>query len=292
MQYPLATVGTVVTLAVSFFVERIGSLIIHRHSGTQQQRYTWKSNLQLTMLLVAAAIVSVLWIRLFHNKGTFLGLLGAGLAVALREPLLSIAGRISIWASHVYRIGDRIEFQHMAGDVIDIGIFYTRLLEIGNWVGGDQATGRIVQFPNSSVYQHSVYNYTRDFSFIWDEVVLPVTYGSDIREATKILVSAGKEYTRKFLPNAESEIVELREALLIPDVKLEPSVFMRVTSNYVELTLRYLVFPRQRRVAASYLYERIFQLVRENERIDIGSSTMDLTVHPPQKKSAQEDRVA
>src|SRR6185437_2184724 len=123
------------------------------------------------------------------------GILGAGLAIALREPLLSLAGRLSIWAGNMYRVGDRIEFQNMAGDVVRIGIFYTRMLEIGNWVHADQATGRFVQFPNSLVYQTSIFNYTQNFRFIWDEIALPVTYGSDVAAARQIMEAAAHEVT-------------------------------------------------------------------------------------------------
>jgi small-conductance mechanosensitive channel len=235
--------------------------------------------------------IVILWGRLFPNKGTFFGLLGAGVALALKEPLLSIAGRLSIWFGHLYRVGDRIEFQNMAGDVIGIGVFYTRMLEIGNWIGGDQATGRIVQFPNASVYQHPVYNYTQNFSWIWDELTLPVTYASDVAAATEILVETGKEYTRDFLKPAAAEIEKLRASYLLPDLTLEPKVYTRVTSNYVELTMRYLVEPRKRRAAGSWLYAHIFERVQGNVQIGIASETLDLTVHPPEKKKARQQDV-
>lgn len=290
MPYPIATIGTLIAVVVGFVVDRIGVAIIGRQSGTPQQKYIRRTNFGLLITLAVALALVFLWARLFHNKGTFFGLVGAGLALALREPLLSIAGRLSIWAGHLYRVGDRIEFQSMAGDVIGIGIFYTRMLEIGNWIHGDQATGRIVQFPNSSVYQHPVYNYTQDFSYIWDELMLPVTYASDVAAATDILTSTGEEYTREFLEAAEGELEKLRSNYLLPDLNLKPTVFTKVTSNYVELTMRYLVNPRQRRTVSSWLYARIFDRVRQNAEISIGSDTMDLTVHPPEKKGAQEQR--
>jgi small-conductance mechanosensitive channel len=202
LAYPIATVGTAVVLIAAFLVDRIGVGILRRRPGTAQEKYIRRGNLGLLTTLAAVLALIVLWARLFQNKGTFFGLLGAGVALALREPLLSIAGRLSIWAGHMYRVGDRIEFQQMTGDVIGIGIFYTRMLEIGNWIHGDQATGRIVQFPNSSVYQHAIYNYTLNFSYIWDELMLPVTYTSDVAAAADILVKTGEEYTRDFLASA------------------------------------------------------------------------------------------
>jgi len=287
MQYPVATIGTAAAIVGAFLIDRIGVMLIRRAGGSSQQRYIRRTNLGLLITMAVIVVLVILWGRLLQNKGTFFGLLGAGLAFALREPLLSIAGRLSIWAGHLYRVGDRIEFQNMAGDVIGIGIFYTRMLEIGNWIKGDQATGRIVQFPNASVYQHPVYNYTQNFSYIWDELMLPVTYASDVAAASEILVKTGDEYTRDFLGPAAAEIERLRASFLLPDLNLKPTVYTRVTSNYVELTMRYLVDPRQRRPVNSWLFERIFERVSANPQIAISSETYDLTVHPPEQKDAQ-----
>ncbi|HEV2279319.1 MAG TPA: mechanosensitive ion channel domain-containing protein [Acidobacteriaceae bacterium] len=284
MTYPIASIGTGIALVAGFAIYGITAAIIRRGHGDDREQYMHRINARLVITIAVALAIAVLWARLLQNKGTFFGLIGAGLAVAMKEPLLSIAGRLSIWLGHLYRVGDRIEFQGMGGDVINIGVFYTRMLEIGNWIHGDQATGRIVQFPNSAVYQNSVYNYTQNFSFIWDELTLPVTYASDVPAATEILVTTGKEYTRDFLSSAQGELDKLRNDAVVPDLNLEPTVYTKVTSNYVELTMRYLVEPRKRRQASSWLYQRIFEKVCGNERISIGSDTMDLTVHGPGKK--------
>ncbi len=286
MPYPIATIGSAIVLIAALLADRIGVALLQRRGGTPQEKYIRRTNLGLLITLASIVVLIFLWARLFQNKGTFFGLLGAGIALALREPLLSIAGRLSIWAGHMYRVGDRIEFQNMAGDVIGIGIFYTRMLEIGNWIHADQTTGRIVQFPNASVYQHPVYNYTQNFSYIWDELMLPITYTSDVAAATEILVKTGEEYTRDFLESARGELARLQREFLLPDLNLEPTVYTKVTSNYVELRMRYPVDPRKRRAANSWLYARAFDRVQKNPDIGIGSDTMDLTVHPPEKREA------
>jgi small-conductance mechanosensitive channel len=284
MEYPLATLGTGAAILVAVAVERVGSAWIRRRTASRDQCIWFKSNLRFSLTLACGVVIAVLWFRLSQNKGTLFGILGAGLAIALREPLLSLAGRLSIWAGNMYRVGDRIEFQNMAGDVVRIGIFYTRMLEIGNWVHADQATGRFVQFPNSLVYQTSIFNYTQNFRFIWDEIALPVTYGSDVAAARQIMEAAAREVTEAMVRQAQTDIASTDESSLLPDLRVEPAVFTEVTSNYVSLTLRYVVDPRQRRQVRSDLYGRIFGLVRENENVTIGSDTMDLTVHPPEEK--------
>ncbi len=278
MQYPVATIGSLATIGVAFLVDRIGAAVIRRRATSDQQRYGWRGNLAIVITILTALVILFFWARLLEYKGTFFGLLGAGFALAMREPLLSVAGRLSIWAGHMYRVGDRIEFNGMIGDVVSIGFFYTRMLEIGKWIPADQATGRLVQFPNASVYQSPIFNYTQNFSFIWDEIQLPVTYSSDVLAATEILVEVGQEYTQKFVEPAQSEIQKMRSSFLLPDLTLKPVVYTKVTSNYVELTMRYLVDARHRRDANSWIYWHMLNRLRPHTDITIGSGTMNVTL--------------
>lgn len=224
-------------------------------------------------------MIGFIWAHLIWHPSTFLGLIGAGLAVALRDPLMSIAARLAIFAGHIYSVGDRVEVNQMKGDVIDIGFFYTRLMEIGNWIGGDQYTGRVVQFSNSILFGAPVFNYTQHFEYIWDEVMLPVTYRSNIKAASDILMDAGSKYTQKFLERAEKQLEGMQRYFLVPRFELEPNVYIKVTSNWIELTMRYVVDPKQRRTASTFIYEDIFAQVKDRKDIIIASETTDVTVH-------------
>jgi hypothetical protein len=84
-------------------------------------------------------------------------------------------------------------------------------LEIGNWIGGDQVSGRIVQLPVSKVFGNPIFNYTQNFNYIWDEVVLLITYDSNLDSATRTLVGVGGEYTKEYLKGAEAELEKLRQ---------------------------------------------------------------------------------
>src|ERR1700721_1798580 len=99
-----------------------------------------------------------------------LGIAGAGVAVALQDVLASIAGAFSIGFSKLYAMGDRVQISDTRGDVIDIGLLRTTLLETGNWVSRDLYNGRIVHIPNSAVLKGYVFNYSQGFLFIWDEI--------------------------------------------------------------------------------------------------------------------------
>ena len=282
--------GTVGVLVVGWLVLMLGHRWIGAHSANPKEQYRRQRLLSTLVVVIGGAIIVALWARLVPHASTFLGLIGAGLAVALREPLLSVAGRMAIFFGHMYTAGDRIEINKMSGDVIDVGFFYTRMMEIGNWIGGDQYSGRIIQFANAQIFGTSVFNYTRNFAYIWDEIKLPITYASNVKAATEMLKTVGGEYTREFMKNAEPQIEKMQRIFMTPRFEVEPMVFMKVTDNWVELTLRYLVDPKKRRSASSYMFGEIFRQIRERKDIQIASSTMTLTLqYADQVEGARQD---
>lgn len=288
--YPIATYGSI-AVAIAWLALHLGVRAWRVRSKLPAEERYRRSKFASTVAFVVAIIaVALLWARLLQHKGTFFGLLGAGLAVALREPLLALAGRVAIFAGHMYNVGDRIEISKMSGDVIDVGLFYTRLMEVGNWIHADQATGRILQFSNSIIFVNPVFNYTQNFNYLWDEITLPVTYASDIGAAKQLMLSAADEYTNAFLHTAEEALERLQSSFIVPKVELKPAVFTEVTDNYVKLNLRYIVDPRKRRVAKSFLWDHILPQVRANKDIQMGSSTMDLSVKVDREPQEFEDK--
>jgi small-conductance mechanosensitive channel len=282
--HPVVIFGTIGILLLSGVLYYSYLSYLKRSIKNRNEEFRRRNAFKTLLFICTAAIITVLWARLLQHTGTFLGILGAGLAVALREPLLSIAGRVAILAGHMYSLGDRIQLNRVSGDVIDIGFFYTRLMEIGNWISADQVTGRIVQMPNSQVFGTAIFNYTQNFSYIWDEIKLPITYSSNLEAASEILVQAGGEYTREFLKGAESQLEQMRRNSLVPEFDLKPTVFLKITDNWLELIMRYVVDPKQRRNASNFIALGTFKKLRERQDIQIASETMDLTVQT--KKAA------
>ena len=193
---PVAVIGTATTIAVAALLYAAPMIVSKRSSKDERERYRLRNFFTTVVVFVAAAIIVFLWAHTLKEKGTFLGLLGAGLAVALREPLLSLAARLAIFTGHIFTAGDRIEIQHMTGDVIDVGFFYTRMLEIGSWIGRDQYSGRLLLLPNSALFGSPILNYTQYLSCIWDEVRLPITYDSNLEEAIRILTGRRRVHER------------------------------------------------------------------------------------------------
>ncbi|MGH9685900.1 MAG: mechanosensitive ion channel family protein [Candidatus Acidiferrales bacterium] len=293
--YPREVFGTIATFLCAWLVHRIGASYISRRVRKDQDRYSRRKLLGTVLLIAITIVLVILWAAPLRNTGVFLGLVGAGVAVALKDPLLSVFGRLAILAGGMYSVGDRVEIGQLKGDVIDVGFMYTRMMEIGNWIGGDMATGRTVQFSNSKVFGETIFNYTNRFEYIWDEINLPITYASDLKAANEILLSVGGEYTKEFLAGAEQELDQMGRDFLVPDFQLGPVVYVKVTSNWVECSLRYIVDARKRRAASNFIFRNVFERVRACTDIQIASQTMDIAVHeqsgaePPQSEPPPTD---
>lgn len=291
LKYPYAEIGTPAVIILAVIVYYVAKAWIHSRNEDRKERYRQTSAWATILLVLATAAIMILWARTLHNTSTFLGLVGGGLAIALKEPLLAIAGRIAILAGHAYSVGDRVEVDKITGDVIDVGFFYTRMMEVGNWIAADQATGRIVQFSNSRMFgDTAVYNYTRNFSYIWDEIKLPVTYASNLQAIKEILLDAGSEYSKTFLEGAQREMEQMRKYFVVGEMELKPQVYLKVTDNWVELTLRYLVNPKQRRTASNFIYERAFKRLQGRDDITIASTTSDVAIHWKEDQSSSGEK--
>lgn len=178
---------------------------------------------------------------------TVLTVIGAGLAISLREALLSIAGWLRLVTMNDYRIGERIEIGGAHGDVIDIRLLRTTLMETRAWVEADQSSGRITHVPNAWIWLHSIHNYNRGFNFIWNELHFTVTFDSDWNAARDILLDLAEESAAIVEKQAEAEIQQMSREFLIHYGILTPFVYVRVRPDGVELILRYLCEVRKRR---------------------------------------------
>ena len=207
------------------------------------------------------------------------GVAGAGIAFALQEVIASIAGWFTIAFSRFYKTGDRIELGGIKGDVLDIGILRTTLMEIGDWVNGDLYNGKVVRLANSFVFKEPVYNYSGDFPFLWDEIVIPVKYGSDLGVARELIANAGQEILGDYASKARVAWDGLVKKYAIENAQVEPLVTMLANENWVSFTLRYVVEFKQRRTTKDKLYTRILSdIANVHESVQVASTSMDVTL--------------
>ena len=266
-----------ITLIYSIFSLMLDTIFRKKITDTRT-RYTATKVISVLEIVLMAIIIARIWIQDFSTLVVFFGIIGAGLAIALQDVVRNFAGSISIILSGAYTVGDRIEIDGRYGDVMDIGIMNTTLMELRSWVDGDQATGRLTIVPNGKVITTPVNNYTKDHSFIWDEIQVPVTYRSDWRRAVEIIISLAQHETAEINRLAEKEIEEIGEKYYLPKRDIEPAVYIRITDNWIMLSARYVTKARERRIMHARLSRLILEAIEKEEGIEVSSSTMEVSI--------------
>ncbi len=215
-----------------------------------------------------------IWMSGFGSIATFMGLVGAGLAVAMHDTVANMTGWAFILARRPFNVGDRVEIDGTKGDVIDIRLFQFSLLEIGNWVDADQSTGRIVHVPNGLVLREKLANFSKGFEYIWHEVPILLTFESDWEKAKALVEKIVAGDTYKVVDDAERQIRQTASKYMIYYGKLTPIVYTSVRDSGILLTVRYLTPTKVRRITEQHLWESILRAFAEHNDIDFAYPTV------------------
>ncbi|AKJ64345.1 mechanosensitive ion channel family protein [Kiritimatiella glycovorans] len=237
-------------------------------------------------------VLLILWRIWLGGQGlaAYFGILSAGLAVALRDPLSNLAAWLFITIRQPFTVGDRVAIGGHAGDVIDQRLFQFSLMEIGNWVQADQSTGRIIHIPNGKLFTDTICNYTQGFHFIWNEIPVMVTFESDWRRAKKILAKIAEAHTAIRSEYAAEQIRAAARKFLIFFEHLTPIVWTRVDESGVTLTIRYLTDPRRRRSSETEIWEEILSKFAECDDVDFAYPTRRFYNNAEEGKSGTRPR--
>jgi len=248
--------------------------VILKNVTDVRQRYSWSRGVTSTIGILIVIFLGVIWFAGLERLATFAGILGAGLAVALHDTIANIAGFLFIILRRPFEIGDRIEIEGIAGDVIDIRLFQFSLLEIGNWVDADQSTGRIVQVPNGKVLRAATASFNKGFEYIWHEIPVLITFESDWKKAKAILEDIVDEDTFVVAEEVERQVRKAASRYLIYSGKVTPIVYTTVRDSGVLLTVRYMTKPKTRRGTEQQLWEQILERFAENDDIALAYPTI------------------
>ena len=211
-----------------------------------------------------------------------LGVAGAGIAFALQEVIASFAGRVAIAFANFYKTGDRVQLGGIKGDVIDIGLLRTTIMEVGDWVKGDLFTGRVVRIANSFVFKEPVFNYSGDFGFLWDEITVPVKYGCDHNDAKRLLQEITEQVTGEYATEAQREWKLMLEKYSVERAGVLPMVTLVANDNWMEYTIRYVVPYTMRRTTKDALFTKILDAVNASQgAIVLASATFHLVDATP-----------
>jgi small-conductance mechanosensitive channel len=275
---------SLLAVIVVYGLRRLILRVVDRRVEDPKIVYQWSKSSSYIALLLSVIIVGTIWLEGLRSLGTFLGLLSAGLAIALKDVVASMAGWIFILWRRPFQLGDRIQIGDRAGDVLDIRLFQFTLLEIGTWVDADQSTGRIIHVPNLTVFTEPLFNYTAQFEFIWHEVPVLITFESDWRKAKEVLQGILESKTGETVREAERAMRTAAKKFLIHFRKLTPKVYTSVGDSGVLLTLRFICRARERRGRAEELWEEILDAFGEAENIDFAYPTTRMYHNPVEGK--------
>lgn len=247
-------------------------------------RYSGKKFSNLVGYIFSILLLAFVFSDKLGGITVALGIAGAGIAFAMQEVIVSFAGWIAIMFGGFYKTGDRVQLGGIKGDVMDIGVIRTTIMETGNWVEGDLYNGRIVLIANSFVFKEPVFNYSGDFPFLWDEIKIPIQYGSDYELAKSIFEQTGKEVAGDLSQKSKEQWKLLQSKYRLEDAQTEPMVSLVANDNWVEFTLRYIVNYKKRRLTKTELFTQILKKIEAtNGKIKFASATFQL-VEPPEFK--------
>jgi small-conductance mechanosensitive channel len=294
LQHPVATEVTKFVVWVILIIALIGFLRRFLRKNLPNTSVRYKS--QKGVEIIGYVFIILLTVSYFTgNIKDFtlaIGLLTAGITITLQELILSIAGSFYIFFVKVYKPGDRIEINGIKGDVIDIDSIYTTMMEIGEWVTSDNYSGRIVKLSNAFVFKGPVYNYSKDFPFIWDEFNLPIRYGSDLEMAKEIIIRVASEQLSGYVDESISKWKTVVDRYYIEDAQVEPTLALTMTDNWIEFNLRYIVDYKKRRYVKHLLNSLIGKEIEKTKgKVELASSTIEviripkLSIDPKKGKS-------
>ena len=267
----LASVLVVVILVVGRWLTLRA---VHRRFEEAWVGYRARKVATYVVTIIGVAVLAWVWIDSFDDLPTFLGLVSAGVAIALADVLKNMAGWVYIWSRRPFRVSDRVEINGTKGDVVDIRLFRFSLMEVGNWVDADQATGRLIHVPNGVVFTNQVANYTEGFEFIWYEIPVLFTFESDRHRAQQILETALRDHAPDVERAAGSRIRETARSYHIKVGALTPIVYLSVKDSGVLLTCRFLVPARKQRDIAEAIWAAILDAIEGDPSVDLAYPTV------------------
>jgi small-conductance mechanosensitive channel len=265
---------TLIVLVGLWLARRIFLAALYARVQDPRVRYKWRKTATYLALLTGLLALGTIWVGRAGSLATFVGLLTAGVAIALKDLVANLAGWVFIVWRRPFDVGDRVQIGEHAGDVIDQHLFQFTLNEIGNWVAADQSTGRIIHIPNGKVFSEPLANYDKGFRYIWNEIPVLVTFESDWKKAKGLLAEIGNRHAEQLTDTIERELLEASRQFMIAYNKLTPIVYTSVADSGVLLTVRYLIRPRFRRGSEQAIWQDVLDAFAAEPDIDFAYPTV------------------
>lgn len=266
-------ISTLLLFVILWIIYFVAGKIFTANLDDLKARYQWKRFSLYTLVAIGLIILIRIWFGALEGLATYFGLVSAGVAIALKDPLVNLAAWIFIIIRKPFKIGDRIQINQTTGDVIDLRIFQFSVMEVGSRFDGEQSTGRIIHIPNQVVFTTPQINFTAGFEYIWNEIPVLLTFESNWRKAKDSLERIIEKNSIHLTEEAEKQIKEAAKKFLIYYTKLTPIVYTSVKDSGVLLTMRYICRVREKRSSEDAVWKDVLDDFAKYDDIDFAYPT-------------------
>lgn len=266
-------IGSVVVFALTSFLKKG----VNRSVKDDNSRYRVRKAINFAGYLLVVLVLLFVYGDKLGNVGVALGVAGAGIAFALQEVIVSFAGWLSIMATGNPSVGQRVKIGEVKGDIIDVGIMSTTVMEIGDWVDGDLYNGRIITMANSYVFKENIRNYSAEYPFLWDEIQVPIRTESDHVLARKVFTDVVNDICKDYAERSEAKWKQLALKFRVESARVLPTVTLKFDQNWITFTVRYIVDYKLRRTTKDKIFTALLEEISKHDSITIATSTSEVT---------------
>ena len=250
---------------------------LNRTIKSTGNKYRARKAVNFTGYFLVITVILFAYSDKLGNVGVAIGVAGAGIAFALQEVIMSLAGWMYIMVTGVVGVGQRVKIGNNRGDIIDIGVLSTTIMEMGDWVEGDLYNGSILNLSNSFIFKESIHNYSDEYPFLWDEINVPIRTESNYELARKVFLDVLWEVCGDYTRASEHHWDKLKDKYRVEEARVVPGVTLRFDENYITFTLRYIVDYQLRRSIKDKIFTRLLDEIKKHDDVRIATSAMEIT---------------
>jgi small-conductance mechanosensitive channel len=248
-------------LLLLLFADRWLERLLGRARIDRRQLATLHSVVGVTLQIIALAVILLVLVGVPGQIGAMLGLVGAGLTVALKDFIVAFLGWFVLMGRNGMRLGDWVEINGVSGEVVELNMFHTVLLETGNWTDAGHPTGRRVTFTNSFAISGHYFNFSTSGQWLWDELSVVVPYGRDPHAIADAIQKEVTAATAKDASQAEEEWRRASRGQRGVGFTAQPGIAVRPAAGGVEVAVRYVTRASERLALRARLYQSAVQLL-------------------------------
>lgn len=232
-------------------------------------------------ILLATAVVATYMIDDITALATTLGLLSAAIVISLQDVCASFFAWFVIMLGRKFTIGDRLEIDGSKGDVLDIQLLRTTLIELNSWLGSDHPTGRIIVFPNNLIFKTKIFNYSHGHPYIWSKVDVTVTYATPVASAMALFRQVLEEETKENFVEAQKAATAMQDLYGVEDADYRPKIVTHITDSGVTFTLIYVSHYREASIVRNRINRRLIAELETHHDVQLAYTTYSVLASRP-----------